>query len=178
MYNIGKAILFYVAVFLTLGGCNRGEDELNTTKDIYQSYKEKGIGGVFSVPPGLASVFLDEDLAGNAELKDILADVDQLTFLIIPNRDEIKESIYYSELDRKLDKIKFQNLAMINSGNEIVKVKVLYDKNDRIKEIVILVSNYETLFSVSFLGNIELEKVANLTKPENLEAVKHLNRFR
>ncbi len=159
-------------------GCKDKIEKPKTSKDIYQSYKDNGVGAVFSVPPGLASVFLDDEQTGNAELKEILSDINHLSFLIIPNNGDIKESHYYSELDSRLNDINFQNFAMINSGNEIVKVKVLHDINENISEMIILVSNYDNLFCVSFKGNINLEKIANLTKPENMGAVTNLNRFK
>lgn len=178
MLNFLRGLFLSFSLLIALSNCNRDDFNYKTSIEIYKDYEKKGMGTVFSVPPGLAAVFLDEDKAGNAELKDVLADVEKLTFLIVPNKENKKESITYSELDQKLDNVHFQNLAMINSGNEIVKIKVLHGELNTTREIVILVSNYENIFSVSFQGNINLEKVANLTQPENLEAVTHLNRFR
>lgn len=179
MYRLSKNLffIFLVTTFFYIG-CTEKPVKKTTSKDIYQSYHDKGVGTVFSVPPGLASVFLDEEQPGNSELKDILTDINNLSFLIIPNEGEVKESAYYSEIDGLLDDINFQNLAMVNSGNEIVKVKVLNDDREDISEMIILVSNYETLFCISFKGNINIQKITNLTKPENMVAVTNLNRFK
>ena len=179
MLNISfRAIAFFIFLVLISWGCSESAEKAETTRDVFQSYRDKGVGTYFSVPPGLASVFLDEDQAGNAELKDLLSDIKQLSFLIIPNSSEIKENIYYSELDTRLNAINFVDFAMINSGSEIVKVKISHNSNDQIDEMIILVSNYETLFCISFSGEIDHNKIANLTRPENMVAVTNLNRFK
>lgn len=178
MLNISsKTILNFILIALLSWGCVKNVEKTETSRDIYQRYRDKGVGTYFSVPPGLASVFLDEDQAGNTELKDLLADIKQLSFLIIPNSCDVKENIYYSEIDSKLNTINFEDLAMINSGSEIVKVKISHNDN-KIDEMVILVSNYETLFCISFRGEISQKKIANLTRPENMVAVTNLNRFK
>jgi hypothetical protein len=179
MYRLLKNLFFILLVTtFVFFGCNKKPLKDKTSKDIYLSYHDKGVGSVFSVPPGLASVFLDEEQPGNLELKDLLSDINNLTFLIIPNNSDVKESTYYSEIDGRLDDINFQNLAVVNTGNEIVKVKVLNQDTEDISEMIILVSNYETLFCISFRGNINIQKITNLTKPENMVAVTNLNRFK
>jgi hypothetical protein len=167
-------VLLSLMFFLS---CNDKRPKNDSSFDIYKSYKERGIGTLFAVPPGLASIFLDSDQAGNVELKDLLSDINHLSFLIIPNNTEIKENIYFTEVSDLLDEIDFVDLAMVNNGNEIVKVKILHGDNDQIIEMVVLVSNYDNFFSISFKGDIQISKIANLTKPENMVAVSNLNRF-
>jgi hypothetical protein len=159
-------------------GCNNKKVKLESSIDIFKSYKEKGVATVFSVPPSLATIFLDTDQPGNAELKEILNDVIHLSFLIIPNNCDIKENIYFTEFNELLNEINFVDLAMINNGSEIVKVKMLRGGNEQIIEMVVLVSNYDNFFSISFKGDIQMNSIANLTKPENMVAVSNLNRFK
>ena len=67
---------------------------------------------------------------------------------------------------------------MINSGNEIVTVKISQgNSGDKIDELIIIVSNYQSLFCISFKGDISLNSIANLTKPENMASISNLNRF-
>ena len=126
----------------------------------------------------MVSLFLDESKKGNNELKDLLSDVDQLSFLII-NKDSNakKDCLYYRELNEKLDSINFYDLAQINNGKEIIRVKV--DKEKRhFNELVVLVSNHDALYCISFKGKIPSKKVINLVKPENVVAVTNLDRFK
>lgn len=168
-----------LTILFLMAACASNEEEIETSRDIYSSYKEKGVASYFSVPPGIASVFIDEDEPGNAELKVLLKDLNHLNFLIIPNKHNVKDNIYLSDINERLNAINFIDLASINNGQEIVTVKILKSETDTIAdEMVVLVSNYESLFCVSFKGNISLSNIANLTKPENMEAMSNLNRFK
>jgi hypothetical protein len=178
MIKLLKVIAFPIFISLVFNlSCKEKQHKLESSFDIYKNYRERGIGTLFTVPPGLASIFLDSDQAGNVELKDLLSDINHLSFLIIPNKYEIKENIYFTEISDLLDEINFVDLAMVNNGNEIVKVKILHGDKEQIVEMVILVANYDNFFSVSFKGDIQIDKIANLTKPENMVAVSNLNRF-
>lgn len=126
----------------------------------------------------MVSLFLDESKKGNKELKDLLGDVDQLSFLIInKNCNPEKDCLSYRELNEKLDSINFYDLAQINNGREIIRVKV-DKKSKHFHELVILVSNQDALYCISFKGVIPSKKVVNLVKPENIVAVTNLDRFK
>jgi hypothetical protein len=135
------------------------------------------VGKAFSVPPGMVSIFLDESKAGNAELKLLLEDIKHLNFLIIPNNLVGKEQSYFDDISNRLDLIQFQDLASISNAREQIMVKILSTDSVEVSEMVVMVLNAHSLFCVSFQGDISLDKIANLTKPENLEVVTNLNRF-
>jgi hypothetical protein len=177
-YSIFRFLLLTLVVSF-LFSCRSTTEKPETSFDIYQSYQSDGVASFFSIPPGLVSIFLTDDKAGNAELKELLSDTKQLSFLVIQNNSEVKENSHYSELNQRLNAINFKDLAVINSGNEIVIVKVVHDdESDKVREMVVIVSNYETLFCVSFKGNVSLNSIANLTKPENMEALSNLKRIK
>jgi len=165
-------------LFLITLSCSKGKVRKINSTDIYKSYNVSKKAIFFNVPPGLVSVFLDESQVGNIELIDLLTDTKQLSFLIFNrNNSSDKECKYYYELSYRLDSLKFMDLAQINNGKEIVRVKV--DKDNKIyKELVVLVSNYDAMFCISFKGNISPQKVVNLVKPENVKAVTALDRFK
>jgi hypothetical protein len=171
-------LLLLLSLLLLAGGCNSTNEHADkTSKDIYVSYSEEGIGKTFSVPPGIVSVFLDESKVGNTELKLLLEDIRHLNFLIIPNLSSDVDNNHYADINKRLEDILFQDLASINNGAELIRVKILPKDSVAISEMIVLVSNEQSLFCVSFQGDINLTKVANLVKPENLEVVTNLNRF-
>jgi hypothetical protein len=170
--------LFWVAlIFITFIGCKDAPEEIKFSKDIFQKYKDEGKGTYFQIPPGMVSVFLDQEKPGNLELIDLLSDVKKLTFLIVPNNTQSKESSHYSDINNMLEAIYFQDLASINNGTELITVKILPKGSVNTEEMIVLVSNYQSLFCISFQGIIDLSKIANLTKPENIEVISNLNRF-
>jgi len=126
----------------------------------------------------MVSLFLDESKKGNKELIDLLGDVDHLSFLIVnKTRNTDNNCLSYRELNEKLDSINFYDLAQIKNGKEIINVKV--DKNRKLfNELVILVSNQDALYCISFKGKISSKKVVNLVKPENIAAITNLDRFK
>lgn len=170
-------LLWVALFFITFLGCNEAPEEIKSSKDIFQKYKDEGKGTYFQIPPGMVSVFLDQEKSGGPELIDLLSDVKKLTFLIVPNNTQSKESDHYSDINNMLETLKFQDLASINNGTELIKVKILPNESIKTEEMIVLVSNYQSLFCISFQGNIELSKIASLTKPENIEVISNLNRF-
>lgn len=171
------SVLAFVFVSLSLMSC-REKTKIVTSFDVFNSYRASHKASLFNVPPGMVSLFLDESKKGNKELKDLLSDVNELSFLII-NKDtkDGKECFYYRELNNKLDSINFYDVAQINNGKEIIRVKVNKERR-HFNELVVLVSNRDALYCISFKGRIPSKKVINLVKPENVVAVTNLDRFK
>ena len=174
--SLGFRIFFLISFLLVLAQCKNPKKEEVTSADIFKRYRLNEGANVFVVPPGIVSIFLDESQPGNKEIIDILGKVDKLTFLVLPNKRNVKENSYFTDLDRDFDSILFQDLAMVNNGREIIKVKANGD-SESVEELIVLVSNYEAIFCVSFIGNISMESIVNLTKPENMAAISNLNRL-
>jgi hypothetical protein len=175
----GKAsIIGIVVIFLSFQSCKEKKVKVITSSDIYSSYSINHKASYFNVPPGMVSLFLDESKKGNKELKDLLIDVNQLSFLILNNiKRNSNESKYYQELNFKLDSIKFNDVAQINNSKEIIRVKV-DKKGKHFNELVVIVSNQDALYCISFKGRIHSKKVLNLVKPENVVAITNLDRFK
>jgi hypothetical protein len=169
----------YLLIFFTFffPGCINDEKKAETSLELFRRFSVETGGVFFSVPPKIAAIFLDDQIKGNAELKVLLSEVDNLSFLIIRNKCSVKESKVYEELNKALKEINFQDLAMVNSGNELIFIKI-FEEGNEIKEIAVLVSNYESFYCISFRGTISPQKVAELTKPENMEAIVNLNRLK
>jgi hypothetical protein len=177
--SLAYRYLGFVMVALAFISCNQPETKkAETTFDIYKCYKDKGVAKIFAVPPGIASIFLDDKRIGNAELKDLLKDIKHLSFLIIPNTCETENNNYFADINLRFDNIMFKDLATINNGNEIVNVKILRGDESNVDEMIVIVSNSEALFCISFMGDINPTKISNLTKPKNLDALANLNRFK
>jgi hypothetical protein len=172
----GTLQILFLTVLLAFVHCTPKHDETKTSLDIYKEFSKIKGAEVLALPPKLVAVFLDDEKVGNSEIIEILKDVKMLTLLVLPNNGKTKENIHLSNLSHDLNELNFVDLTMVNNGNEIIRVKVLRDSSN-IEELVVLVSNYEALFCVSFIGNISMDKVLNLTKPENMIAVSNLNRL-
>lgn len=172
-----KPNLLLIFSVLILLSCNNSKEHKVTSKEILYSYHSNKKASYFSLPPGIVSVFLDDSKKGNPELKSLLGDINSLTFLIF-NKDSIinKDCKYYKEISMRLDSINFFDLAQLNNGKELIKVKFEGDSNN-FNELFFLISNYKSLYCISLQGNIDPNKVAQLIKPENISAVSNLDRF-
>jgi hypothetical protein len=171
---------FICILFLSISlfACKREKVKTKTTLDIYNRFTAINKASFFYVPPGIVAIFLDESQKGNKELKDLLSDVNELSFLIINNSNEkSKDLAYLNDLSSQLDSLNFTDLAQINNGKEFIKVKV-ERKKKHFEELVVLVSNNDAMYCISFKGNIHPKKVVNLVKPENVVAVTNLDRFK
>ena len=171
-------IIGVVMISLCLLSCKKEKAKTVTSSDIYSRFSINHSAPYFNVPPGMVSLFLDDSKQGNKELKDLLRNVNQLSFLIInKNSNAERDCLNYRELNGKLDSINFCDLAQINNGKEFIRVKVEKDRK-HFNELVLLVSNHDALYCISFKGNIPSKKVVNLVKPENVGAVTNLDRFK
>ncbi len=166
--------LFLALLAVLIIGCDNEKQE--TTTEIYREYSRVNNGVFFSVPPSIATVLLEENHKGTQELKDVLEDVNTLSFLIISNSTSIKENSHFFSINNKLQDISFVDLALVNNGNEIVKLMVRHE-NDEVREMVVLVSNYDAFFCINFKGVMEISKIANLAQPENLAAISNLEKL-
>lgn len=169
--------IFILLISTSLLACERVKVKTRTSSDIYKSYCINHKANYFNVPPGIVSIFLDDSKKGNSELKDLLVDVKELSFLIInKNINDNPEYQCLNKLNKQLDSLKFYDLAQINNGKEIIRVKVEKEKN-HFDELVVLVSNNNAIYCISFMGRIQPKKVVNLVKPENVIAITNLDRF-
>lgn len=168
----------FVLISISLLSCKKEKAKNITSSDIFSCYCTSHKASLFNVPPGMVSLFLDESKKGNKELKDLLIEVSDLSFLIInKNLKDDMECRVYHELNHKLDSLSFYDVAQIKTGKEIIRVKV--DKERRhFNELVVFVLNSDALYCISFKGKIPSKKVINLVKPENVVAVTNLDRFK
>ena len=172
------SIVGILLISLALTSCRKEKVRTKTSFDIYNSYTLNHKASFFNVPPSIVSIFLDESQKGNTELKDLLVDVNELSFLIVnKKKGKGKDCVYAQELSCSLDSLNFYDLAQINNGKEIIRVKV-EKKRRHFEELVVLVSNCDAMYCISFKGNINPKKVVNLVKPENVVAVTNLDRFK
>lgn len=168
----------FILVALALAACGEKEPMYKSSNELYHSISKRTNSAYFSVPPGLVSVFLDETQKGNPEIIDILSDVKHLSFLIVNNDSSmVKEQDAYYEISTRLDSICFKDLAQINSGKELVKIKVSQD-DTLFNELVVLVANYDAVYCISFRGKIAPYKVIKLANPDNMAALSNLDRFK
>jgi len=171
-------IISILLLSFSLIACKREKVKTKTTLDIYNQFTINNKATFFYVPPGIVSLFLDESQKGNKELKDLLADVNELTFLILNKPNEKSKDLQcLNELSGQLDSLDFTDLAQIKTSKEFIKVKVERKKR-YFEELVVLVSNNDAMYCISFRGNIHPKKVVNLVKPENVVAVTNLDRFK
>ncbi|MBN1988639.1 MAG: DUF4252 domain-containing protein [Bacteroidales bacterium] len=176
-YNRIRAIGIVLAAF-AITACGEKEPMYKSSSELYHNISKQTNSAYFSVPPGLVSVFLDETQKGNPEIIDILSDVKHLSFLIVSNDSSlVKEQAAYYEISARLDSISFKDLAQINNGKELVKIKV--SSQDTIfNELVVLVANYDAVYCISFKGKIAPYKVIKLANPDNMAALSNLERFK
>jgi len=175
---VKTSVVGFIIVSFNLFSCVREKAKMVTSTDIFSGYCADQSASFFNVPPGMVSLFLDESKKGNKELKDLLKDVNELSFLIINKEvNANKDCQFYREINSRLDSISFYDVAQINTGKEIIRVKV--DKERRhFNELVVMVSNQDALYCISFKGKIPSKKVINLVKPENVVAITNLDRFK
>ena len=142
-----------------------------TYTDFYKEYKRKNEFVSFNIPPGLFGLFISKD---DKELKQFFKSLDDIKILSYENNaDSVK--YFTSELKKKLPSKFYNDLMVINDGGDKVEFKIR-ERDNKVNELLIIVTGDNSFSVVSIKGEIELDKVTELSKTIDIKGLKHLNK--
>ena len=155
--------------------CSRPQGSSNeSSTDTYRSFQAEQSAQFFSIPPRMASLFIDDTQVGAQQLKAILSKLNQLSFLIVPNGPMDDRNEHYNELIARLQAIDFISLTTLNSESEQISV-LTFQPFEEVEEVVVLFSDPHNLYCVSFTGNINLAEISEFAQPRNIGVLSSLN---
>ena len=104
---------------------------------------------------------------------DIVKDLRGLRILTT----EINAKAFYEEAKRKINTKEYEILMSVRDRGEDSVEFLIKDEDDIIKELLLLVGGDEEFVLLSFVGNIDLQKISKLSKSIDIKGMEHLDKI-
>ena len=174
-FNVFVSLVILLLVSF-LYSCKDDTRKENSAKDFFEKYEGKEGFYSFGLPPALIGIFLDKEEEEQKKLWELLKEMKKIKiFLFDESSTPYKKENILKELEDFLLVNSFENLLVINDGGELVKVKIK-ESDGIVKEILILVSDNDSLLSLSLIGKMDLNRVAELTKSISIDGLRSLKK--
>lgn len=107
----------------------------------------------------------------DADVQQVIKDLKGLRVLVR----EGNGTKYYDEAVKTLNLKAYAELMTVRDGDQNVRF-VVKDKGDIIEELLLLVGSPDEFVMISFVGKIDLDKIAKLAKTADIEGLEHLEK--
>jgi hypothetical protein len=107
----------------------------------------------------------------DAEVQQVIKDLKGLRVLV-KEGNGIK---YYNEVTKTLNLKAYEELMTVRDGDQNVRFLVK-DTKGVIEELLLLVGSPDEFVMISFVGKIDLDKIAKLAKTADIEGLEHLEK--
>jgi len=89
---------------------------------------------------------------------------------------EITPMKFYEEAKSKINTNEYEVLLTVRDEGENVQF-LIKDEGDTINELLLIVGSEDEFVLLSFMGNIDLSKIAQLAKKLDVKGVEHLDKL-
>ena len=122
-------------------------------------------------------LFADIDTESEMEeFREMAAQIDRIKILTAENDsvDNSRAKSFYNQLNKSIPLNKYEELMVVNDGDEQVHMYII--KNGKnISEFLMLVSEPTSAVMISITGDIDLDKLAALSKTMNIDGLEGLD---
>ncbi len=153
-----SCLLFLLLLAMT--GCR--PEGSGVQKEVFDQWEGKKGVYAFSLPPGLFALIIGHE---EPAFRDMVQGLDKIRVILIDRgagRDPEKDFL------TGLTELGYEDLLQINNGEDRVRVKV-YEPEDQIREVMVLVSSEDTFMGLSLVGNISEDNLRELVKQIRME---------
>ena len=118
---------------------------------------------------------LDIDELEDKEAEAVMEVVEDLKSLRVLTTEENAEK-YYNEAVNMINTKEYEVLLTVRDDEENVQF-LIKDQGNIINELLLLVGGTDEFVMVSFVGNIDLDKISKLAKKLDVDGVEHLDKL-
>lgn len=167
-------LVFMISMVSFIGVSNAQNDAI--TK-YFNKYMDDEAFTVVYLSPKLFELLgkLDIKELDDAEAEAVMEVVDELKSLRVLTTDQNAEQ-YYKEAVNTINTKDYETLMTVRDGNENVQF-LIKDAGNTINELLLLVGGDTEFVMVSFVGNIDLDKISQLAKKLDVDGVEHLDKL-
>lgn len=109
----------------------------------------------------------------DAETKELISNLKGLRILTT----EINTLAFYNEALKKINTSEYEILMKVRDGDENVHILIKDDGGSRIHELLLLVGGTSDFVLLSFVGDIDLDKISKLANSMDIKGVEHLDKI-
>jgi hypothetical protein len=118
---------------------------------------------------------IDTDDAEWRKVRDVIKDLGGLRVL---TADSITNGTQmYKDALSRIPQSEYSELLTVRDGKENVRIWIK-DSGNTINELLLLVGAPDEFVMLSFVGNIDLDKIATLSKTLDIEGIEHLDKVK
>ncbi len=162
--------IFSLAILLFIGFTATAQ--LDAIERFFKDYQEdENFTVVYVSPKMFQMVSKATDGSEDKELSSIVKDLKGLRILTSKvNPDKI-----YKEANKRLNIKEYEELVTVREKDSNVRF-VTKESNGIINELLLLVGGKDEFVMMSFVGNIDLNKIAKLAKKLDIDGAEHLDK--
>lgn len=167
-------LVFMISLFSFMGTSYAQDDAISK---YFNKYMEDDAFTVVYLSPKLFQLLgkLDIEELEDEDAEAILEVVDDLKSLRVLTTDENAEG-YYNEAVKTINTKDYEVLLTVRDEGENVQF-LIKDQGNIINELLLLVGGVDEFVMVSFVGNIDLDKISQLAKKLDVDGVEHLDKL-
>lgn len=170
MKSLSIIILFFFTIFNLQG-------QADAIEKYFSKYKDDERFTMVYVSPKMFQMFTK--VAGGTELDSEIQDIiSELKGLRILTTEENSLQLY-NEATAMINTKEYEELITVRDKKENIKFMVKDDSNgDIVHELLLLVGGDEDFVLMSFVGNIDLEKIGKLANLIEIDGLEHLDKIK
>ena len=158
-----------IALFLSFSAYAQAD----AIERFFKDYQEDENFTVVYVSPKMFQMVSKATDGGNdAELASIVKDLKGLRILT----SKINPDKVYKEANKRLNIKEYEELVTVRDKESNVRF-VTKEANGLISELLLLVGGKDEFVMMSFVGNIDLSKIAKLAKKLDIDGAEHLDKI-
>jgi hypothetical protein len=167
-----KILMMAVVAFIGMSGINAQADAIDRFFEQYQEDENFTMVYVspkmFQLVAKVASEELDEDL------NDVVKNLKSLKVL----RTEVNAQQVYKDANKKIDTKDYELLLTArDKGQNVNFFTKTTGNNDVVEELLLLVGGEKEFVLLSFVGTLDLQKIAKLAKKMDIDGAEHLQKL-
>ena len=160
--------IVFIAVFALIGTAAQAQSD--AIEKYFEKYMDDESFTMVYVSPRMFRMFAEidpEDM--EEELKEVISDIKGLRILTTENN----TMALYKEAQKTIRTSEYEVLMTVRDEGSNVNF-LIKEEGDLIKELLLLVGGEDEFVMISFVGNIDLDKISKLSKSMDIDGLEHL----
>jgi vacuolar-type H+-ATPase subunit F/Vma7 len=145
----------------------------NAIDKYFSAYENNSDFTVVSITPKMFKMIANSTTDSKDEVMQLIKDITGLKILV--NK---KEGVkYYNEAIKKIPLNDYELLMTVKDNTENVRF-MTKGTDDKISELLLLIGGKDNFVLMSFVGNLDLAKIAKLANKLDLQGSEHLSKLK
>lgn len=162
-----------LAIAIMISACSYAQ--LASDKLYEDYYGKKGVTS-FVINKSMFQMFANVDGSNDVqEFKELVTQLDKIVIMTVESDAEQPERAedFYRKTKNNMPK-SYKQMMHVKKENETVTI-YLDEKNDKVKEVVMLIGEPKNTVLMSISGDIDLEKLSELSEKMNISGFENLD---